>query len=80
MAGAAGARGEEVTQLRGTREKGLVEALEIATAIEAVAALAQHGGGPGGGTAIAAVHHRQMGAGFCAREVVGMAQLGLGLH
>ena len=58
IGGAAGSGGEEVTQLRGAGEEGLVEALQIAAAIEAVAALADHGGGPGGGTAMAAVHHR----------------------
>ena len=66
MACRAGAGWEEIAKLRGTREEGFVEALQIAAAIEAIAALADHGGGPGGGTAVAAMDDRQMGAGFCA--------------
>ena len=62
----AGAGWEEIAKLWGTREEGFVKALQIAAAIEAIAALADHGGSPGCGTAVAAMDDRQMGAGFCA--------------
>ena len=72
--------GEEVAELGCPGEEGLVKTLQVGGPIEAVGAGGEGSGGPGGGTAIAAVHHRQVGAGVATGEVVGMAQLGLGFH
>jgi len=55
---------EEVLEIGVTGEISAVERLQVAGAIELVAALVDHGGGPAGGSAIAAMHHGQMGAGF----------------
>ena len=74
------ALGEEVANLALAGEKGLVKGPQVATAIQSIAALVQQGGCPSGGTAIAAVHNRQMGTAVLASQIIGVNQLGFGLH
>ena len=51
---------EQVAEFGLVAEVGLVEVLQVGGAIQCVAALLGHRGGPGGGAAMTAVDHRQV--------------------
>ena len=72
--------GEEVAELRRTGEERLVKVPKVVCAVQRVAGGVERRGGPGGGAAIAAMHHGQVDAVVAAGQIVGMAQLGCGLH
>ena len=74
------ALGEEITNLALAGEKGLVKIPQVASSIQAIAALVQQGGCPSGSTAIAAVHNGQMGTAVLASQIIGVNQLGFGLN